>query len=268
MHDILAFLDSRMALPKVLGWYHILCLVVMFSLCVFVVLKCRNLTEKQLRVTFIVVSIVMFVLEAYKQINFAYDVATKSWSYAWYIFPFQFCSTPMYLIFIAGVIKNGKLKDAIYGHLATFGLFAGLSVVLVPSAVFVTTIGVNIQTMFHHGAMVVIGVLIHANNKIKYEHKSILGPIYIFLVLSAIAFTLNFVIYAILPDSGFNMFFISPYYDCIIPILGFIKNYVPYIVFLFLYLSGFSAIAYIILWSVWFIRDKYNCRWGKYYKIG
>ena len=268
MHNILAFLDGRMTTPQVFGWYHILCLIVISALCVFILRKCNNLSEKTLDVIMIIVSVVLILFEIYKQINFSYNVESKTWGYAWYIFPFQFCSTPMYIILLAGLLNDCKFKDCLYGYLGTFSLFAGLAVVLVPSSVLVSVIGVNIQTMVHHGAMVVIGVLLHVNNKVKYGHKEILGPIYIFLALSGIAFILNSIIYSVLPGRGFNMFYISPHYDCVIPILGFIKNYVPYILFLFLYLAGFSAISYGILWAMWYLKEKVLARFEKYYKIG
>ena len=268
MHSILSFLDDRMAIPKVFGWFHILCLIVIALLCVFVVLKCRNISDKALNIILIVVSIVLILFELYKQINMSYDVMAKKWGYPWYIFPFQFCSTPMYVMLLAGLVRGGKLKEYLFVYLATYSLFAGFSVILIPSSVFVSVIGVNLQTMIHHGAMVVIAVLLYANNKVKYGYKEFLGAIYVFLLLSGVALISNLVIYQFVPNGGFNMFYISPYYDCIIPILGFIKNYVPYVVFLLLYLCGFSAISYVILISIKYIKEKILVKSDKYYKIG
>ena len=78
MHSILSFLDGRMAIPKVFGWFHILCLIVIALLCVFVVLKCRNISDKALNIILIVVSIALILFELYKQINMSYDVMAKN----------------------------------------------------------------------------------------------------------------------------------------------------------------------------------------------
>ena len=50
-----------------------------------------------------------------------------SYNYAWYAFPWQFCSTPMYIGLLAGLSK-GKLHDHFCAYLATFALFAGTAV--------------------------------------------------------------------------------------------------------------------------------------------
>ena len=42
---------------------------------------------------------IMLIFEIYKQVIFTYQVG----HYQWYAFPFQFCSTPMYLYIIYGL---------------------------------------------------------------------------------------------------------------------------------------------------------------------
>jgi len=44
-------------------------------------------------------------------------------------------------------------------------------------------------------------------------------------------------------DDTFNMYFISPYFDCTLPILSIIYPLVPYPLFLVMYILGFSLIA-------------------------
>ena len=47
-------------------------------------------------------------------------------------------------------------------------------------------------------------------------------------------------------DETFNMFYISPYFDCTLPILSEIYKQVPYIAFLGIYIVGFVLAAFII----------------------
>ena len=76
-------------------------------------------------------------------------------------FPFIFVQSPMYIAPIAAFLRPGKVRQAILNFLGTFGLFGGLAVMIYAQPVFITTIGINIQTMVHHGAQVVLGSFPH-----------------------------------------------------------------------------------------------------------
>ena len=47
-------------------------------------------------------------------------------------------------------------------------------------------------------------------------------------------------------DETFNMFYISPYFDCTLPILSMIYPKVNYLIFVALYILGFTFIAFLI----------------------
>ena len=192
-------------------------------------------------------SAILIILEVYKQLNYSYDPADDMWSYQWYAFPFQFCSTPMYTMLVASLLKEGKVKDSLYAFMATYGLFAGAAVMFYPGDVFIGTIGINIQTMVHHGVMVVMGVLMYVSGRAKLSHKTILKALPVFSIFVALALTAN-ILYAQFgdPNQTFNMFYISPYYPCTLPVLSLFYGQVPYPVFLMLYLVGFTAAGYIM----------------------
>ena len=68
----------------------------------------------------------------------------------------------------------------------------------------------------------------------------------------------TFVKSGITGGSTFNMFFISPYFPCTLPVLSEIYPVVPYPVFLLLYVLGFITLGFIffeiIYWTLWVIR--------------
>ncbi|MBQ7948731.1 MAG: YwaF family protein [Clostridia bacterium] len=245
--QLLAALDGQMNTPTWFGWFHILCLAVVIGLCVLIVLKCRNISDRKFNLALGITAGVLLLLEVYKQFNFTYDHATDSWEYSWYAFPFQFCSTPMYVMLAASLIQNEKVKRSLCSFLATYGLFAGTAVMLYPNDVFIGTIGINIQTMVHHGMMVVMGVFMYVSGKVKLSHKTILYAIPTFCVLVAIALTGN-ILYGEFgdPEQTFNMFYISPYYPCTLPVLSAIYNNTSYPLFLFCYIFGFTAAGYVM----------------------
>ncbi len=244
----LKVLDGQMTRPEMYGWFHLLCLALVIGLCIFVVRNRRNVSDKQVTTVIGATALALFLLEVYKQLNFSYDWESDTWSYQWYAFPFQFCSTPMYVMMVAFFVKNQKFRDALYAFLGTYGLFAGTAVMLYPSTVFTETVGVNIQTMVHHGAMVVIGFFLYVSGKIKLEHKTILKALPVFAVLSAMALTMN-ILYIFFgdPEQTFNMFFISPIEEPSLPLLDILLADAPYPLYLLTYLVGFTGTGYVML---------------------
>ncbi len=245
---ILAVLDGKMPEPTMFGWYHWLCLFATLGLCVLVCLKARNLSDKRFNLILGLTSALLITLEIYKQLNHAYDWENDTWAYNWRVFPFQFCSTPMYVMLAAVLIKNQKIREALYCFLGTYGLFAGTAVMLYPTTVFTETIGINLQTMIHHGAMVVIGIMMYTSGKVPLTHKSVLRGVPVFVILVTLALIAN-ILYGEFgdPEGTFNMFFISPYYPCELPVFDSLYRSIPYPLFLAAYILGFSVAAYLML---------------------
>lgn len=245
--QILKFLSAPMELPTLYGWYHILCFVVTIGLCVLVCFKARKLTDKQFNMILGLSGVLLLLLELYKQLQYSYDYVSDTWSYQWYAFPFQFCATPMYLLVLASLLKNGKVKESLCSYLATYALFAGTAVMFYPGDVFIRVIGINIQTMVHHGGMVVIGVFMYVSGRVKLSHKTVLKALPTFCACLGLAMVMN-ILYAQFgdPNQAFNMFFVSPYYPCTLPVLSSIYGKVPYPIFLAIYIFGFTVCAYVM----------------------
>lgn len=234
-------------IPSLYGWYHLLCVAVTIGVCVLIFFKARNLSDKQVDLTIALAATALIALEVYKQLLYSYSPETDSWSYQWYAFPFQFCSTPMYVMLAAVLIKNEKVRTALYSYLSTYGLFAGTVVLIYPGDVFSYFIGINAQTMIHHCTMVIIGVLLYVSGKTKFSHRTILDALPVFGIMLTVALGLNIAYHFFGdPNQTFNMFFISPYYPCTLPVANLIYGKVPYLVFLILYAGGFTAAGYIM----------------------
>ena len=248
---ILAALDGTMPRPTLYGGYHLLCLGIVVLLCVLVCLTAKGISDKHFNLVIGITAGVLLLLEIYKQFNYSYSPSSDAWDYQWYAFPFQFCSTPMYVMLVAAFMKNGKVKTSLCSFLATYGFFAGASVMFYPSDVFIKTIGINIQTMVHHGMMVVIGVFMYVSGRAECSKKTIFRAIPTFAVLIALALTMNVLFVKLdFSDETFNMFYISPYFDCTLPILDRIYASTPYPVFILVYLLGFTTAGGIMPYLV------------------
>lgn len=243
MIKILEFLNGQMETPHLYGWFHLLALTIVVTGAIIAAVKMRKVTDRQLRLILLVFSGTLLTFEVYKQLIFSYQA---NWDYQWYAFPFQFCSTPMYVGLAAGMMKNTRIREALLAFLGTYGLFSGAAVMFYPSTVFVGTIGINIQTMVHHGSMAVIGVGLLAT-QVRLESRTIGKAAPVFLALMVIAMALNQVHNRFIADGTFNMFFINPLYENGIPILSLFQPLVPHHAFLLIYLTGFTLCALIIL---------------------
>lgn len=246
---LLQILNTQMTAPMPYGPFHLLWLAIMAAAAVLLALQSRKMDHKIINKIVLVTAIVTIALETYKQINYTFGDGSAAPAYQWYAFPWQFCSTPMYIGLAAGLSRKGRLHDALCAYLATFALFAGLAVMLYPVSVFTGTIGINIQTMFWHGSMVVIGVLLLASGHVKLEWKTLRKAVPVFLVMVSSAAVMNEIAYrtGLLEEHTFNMFFISPYCEPSLPVYSLVQGILPFPWNLAVYVLGFTAAAGIVL---------------------
>ena len=243
---ILKLLDSEMPQPQPYGWFHLLWLVIAIGAGVALCLWMKNPTAKQVRRVVLVMSLVVILLEVYKQINYTFTVDgdTIRTRYQWYIFPWQFCSTPMYVGLLAALTK-GRVHKAACAYLASFSLFAGLAVMFYPTTVFISTIGINIQTMVCHGSMITLGMWLLGTGYVRRSLKTVGRAVPVFAVMVGVAVILNEWAYrvGIAPEHFFNMFYISPYCAPHLPVYSLIQPIVPFPWSLVLYILGFTVAA-------------------------
>lgn len=248
--SILAALDHQMNRPELFGWFHLLSLALMGLVTFLLCYRHKHDSERRIRFVVLGTALLVITLEIYKQINYSFSYTDGiSFDYQWYAFPFQFCSTPMYIGLLAGLVPKGRLRNALYSYLATFAMFAGAAVMVYPGDVFVRTMGINIQTMICHGSMICIGIYLFYTGAVKLEHKTVLRGAIVFSCTLTIAVILNEIAYAagLLETEVFNMFFVSRHCEPSLPVYSIVQEVVPYPWSLIIYVLGFSAAAYVIL---------------------
>lgn len=196
-------------------------------------------------------SLLITVLEIYKQINFSFHVDGSQilFDYQWYAFPFQFCSSPMYIGLLAAVVKRKTLHMRLCSYLGTYALFAGICVMAYPSTVFIDTMGINIQTMVCHGSMITVGIVLLRTGYITATMKTVIRALPVFLILVLTAVGMNEIAYqtGLLESETFNMFFISPYCAPELPVYSQIQGIVAFPFSVLIYVAGFTAASGIIM---------------------
>ena len=240
-----------MTVPTLYGWFHLLSLGITAAVTILLCRTHKKGDDAHVRRVILFTAVLVMILELYKQFihTFSYSDEIKL-SYQWYIFPWQFCSTPMYAGLIAGLTKKGRIHNAACAYLATYALFAGLCVMFYPGDVYTYQIGINIQTMVCHGSMVAIAIYLLYSGYVKVDKKTFLSASAVFAVAVGIAVILNEIAHltGITENHNFNMFFVSPHRPPSLPVYSIVQQYVPYPFCLFIYIIGFSlAVALIML---------------------
>lgn len=243
---IIKFHDLTMPTPKPYGIFHICFVIISVLVCFLLCRFFKDPQEKTVRKILLVYSLICIGLEVYKQISFTFSVSggVITADYQWYAFPFQFCSTPMFVALFAALIPSKGIYRACIAFLSTFGVIAGVLVMAIPDTVFVDTIGVNIQTMVHHGSQITIGLFLLIRAGACKKASYAFGGVAVFLTAISFALILNCTMIHIIPEGEtFNMFFISPYFQTTLPVYCNIQPKVPYPIFLFLYIFPYITVA-------------------------
>ncbi len=249
--ELLKILDTKMEEPALYGWFHLVFFAASIGIGILLcVLHKKGILKNPVKVV-AVTAIIVIVLEVYKQINysFSYGEGVVTFDYQWYSFPWQFCSLPMFVGALAGIIKKGKVHDSLCAFLGTYAVFAGLAIMVYPGDVFSSTVGISIQTMVCHGSMITVGIYLFYSGYVKLEHKTILKAMPVFAIAVGAAVIMNEIAYysGLLESENFNMFYVSRHCAPHLPVYSEVQKLVPYPLDLIIYILGFTLLAYLIL---------------------
>lgn len=243
---LLEIFHARMQRPEPWGWFHLLFWGLSIGGAVLLCVLHKKDKPERVRKVVLTVAITVILLEIYKQITFSFSNGT-TFDYQWYAFPFQFCSTPMYVGLLAGLIKKGKVHDALCAYLATYAMFAGLITMVIPNDIYIDIIGINIQTSICHGSMITIAIYLLYTGYVKLEYKTILKAMSVFACTMGVAMILNEIAFHSGLEETFNMFYISPHQAPSLLVYSDIQKVVPFPFCTIIYFLGFTLAAYLIL---------------------
>ena len=261
--ELLILLGKEMDTPVPFGWFHLLWIGIMLFM-IFILYKLKNkYSEKQLKIVLFSYGLIAFILETLKQIlwSFNYDSITNivTWDFEWYSFPFQLCTTPIFVCLICCFLKKGKIRDSLFSYLSFFTILGSISTIFIPDSCFTSDILINIHTMWLHYGSFVVSIYLLMNKVVKGDIKSVFRGFIVFIIFVVIAIILNISVYhsGILNGETFNMFYISPYFISSLPVFDVIQQNMPYLLYLVIYIIALLLGAFII-YGVYYIicRNK------------
>ncbi len=239
--------------PGAYSPFHIIWLGIMVVACIACSLTAaRRHSAKADRIMISIFSVILIGCELFKQLFWweYYDY------YRFEIFPFQFCSVPIYVAILASIIPWDKVREICYRFLAFYGIIGGLAVMIVPNAVLYTYfVPMSLHAMLWHAVLVVMGVYLIVSRGYGRSIREMLTPTAIFLCFVALAIVGNVLVYhlylntpACQPGDRLSMFYISPYFITELPVLSAVQE-ISYPLFLLCYLLFFTGFS-LIVWGV------------------
>ena len=247
------------------GWFFWMWIAIMAVECILLLPVAAKHKEKTTDRVVLCYGLILLTAEIYKQIFFTVENGT----YPWNLFPWQFCSVPMFLAVIAPLLRKGRVKDALYKFLAFFGLIAGIMTLLIPEGFYWDYVTITCHSFMWHTSIVVISLyLIVANGYAKKLGSFVRECVPAFIVYTAvvlIALVLNvlwwYLLRGAVPEGmTFSMFYISPFFNSSLLVFRDVQPMVPYPVFLAFYVVSFCIGAAAVWFATLGIRNIFRKR--------
>ncbi len=237
--------------PGMFSWFHLMWLGIMLVVTVAVCLIWgRKHNPKTERIVIGVFSVILICCELFKQL-FWYKYYGY---YRWQIFPFQFCSVPIYVSVFASLVPSQKVREVCYRFLAFFGIIGGLAVMAVPVEVLYTYwVAMSLHAMIWHVILVTMGAFLIVSRGYGKKLRELLTPFCMFLGFVAAAIVGNILVYKLhlehnaQPGDNLSMFYLSPYYPTQFPLLGAVQEF-SYPLFVLVYIAFFSGLSLLVWW--------------------
>lgn len=134
----------------------------------------------------------------------------------------------MYLCLMLPFLKNPQIKNAICNFMLAFNLFGGFIVFFEPSGLCHPYWTLTLHAFIWHLLLVFIGLYIGFSRQGGNKRSDYKGAVCVFLILCALAFTINLLLYKI-SDHSVNMFYIGPADSPLIVFKDICKNYGWYV---------------------------------------
>jgi len=258
LEGLISVINIEMEEPTAYGGFHLFCIFLVVLASVILVRK-NDSDERTFRRVIGVMFLVMLTLEIVKETLFCMNVAEGRvvYEYNWTDFPFQLCSTPLYVLPLLAFAPDGWLRDMAAAYTMTFAFIGGLATYIVPGTIFTTSVFRNIQTVIHHGVQIVSGVYTASHCRRRVSRRLYLLGVGLFSAFYLVANFLNTVGYRLLVSLGaleegesFNMFYVSPRADQSTPMLNDFFDLVSPIAFIVVYFIALCFGAALIMYAV------------------
>ncbi len=249
--------------PKPFGAFHIISFAACLGLALLGILAAWRIPadcrERTVDGMVFAAGLCFALLELYKQLYYFFILGNGSYDYT--VFPFQFCSLPLYICLFSPLLPQGRAKQAFYAFLSLFGIVGGYLVIGYPR--FYADVALSVHTMVWHTVMIALGCfLLTATACGKCFGRDYLPAAGIFLCSFGIATALNIWLYPMAEQAvgTLNLFYMSPYHSTYFMVISDVQQAYGWGASVVTYLLLFLIVGAFPLWLLgrllWKIRKK------------
>jgi len=207
LYDWMKATAWTMEKPKAYGAFHLIFTFVGVLVCILLARRLRRLSDRGNRIVLLSVGIFLVLTEIYKQLFYYYHIGNGH--YQWWIFPFQLCSVPMYLCIFASLLKKGNIQSGMYCFMTTYNLLGGIMAFVEPSGIMHEYWTLTLHAFIWHMLLIFVGAYLIASGRFAKTKKEFRSATVVFLVLAAVAFSINLIFWKA-SNGSINMFFVGP----------------------------------------------------------
>lgn len=149
--------------------------------------------------------LILMAGEIYKQL-FLYEVVNEG-AYDWWYFPFQLCSTPMYLCLAFPFLPRGRCRQTAAVYLQSFGFLGGVMALLEPSGLMHPYWTLTLHGLVWHIFLIFIACYCTASGLAGRDRRHFVSALLLFFLFCLMATAIN-----LLTVGRADMFYISPYH--------------------------------------------------------
>ncbi len=193
--------------PTAYGGFHLTFAIIGLSICALLAWRLRRLNDRGNRILLLCVGIFLVLTEIYKQLFHYYFM--ENGSYAWWIFPFQLCSVPMYLCILAPLLKPGAIQKGMYNFMMLFNLLGGFMAFVEPSGICHDYWTLTLHAFIWHLLLVFVGLYLAFSGRGGKAIRDYRYAAITFIALCAVAFCINLTFFNV-SGGSINMFFVGP----------------------------------------------------------
>lgn len=257
LKELLRLTDDHLSRkPRAFGWFHIssvvFCLLLTSGAIVLALRTSAARRAEAVDRTVFACGVTFALLELYKQLYCFFVIGNGFYDYS--VFPFQFCSLPIYFCLLTPLLPTGRIKSACYAFLALFGTVGGYLVIGYPS--FSDRLSLCVHTMLWHSLMIALGAfLLAAGNWYiggwgKSLRRDYLPSVLIFLCMLGLATLLNVALEPLTAHSPgvLNLFYMSPYHPTYFWIISDVQRRFGWSASMLCYVLMFLILGALPLW--------------------
>ena len=225
--------------PQAWGALHLSYLLIGFAVSFMAAFLLRKCSLRVFNNILRTIGISLIVMEIFKISYNYYALCDNNFSSIVYLFPFQLCSLPIYMAFIASFLKQGNsFRNAMLSFMMSYTFMSGLIAYFEPSGLLNPTYFSTFHSLTWHMLLVFLGLLIGFSVNVEKNVRNFRHAFYLFLVCCGIALVLNYTLPLIMPDktaSVPNMLYIGParssliVYKDIFDMFGWIVQAIAYV---------------------------------------